>query len=130
MEVLTLHGPVRYRVLIVIELASRRVEIGGIVYQPTGVWMVQAEHNLLDVEDGFLHGMTHLIIDRDPGWRLRVGSSPPLRAHQNQYCKPSQPRRRNHSLCRRRGRPRIAIMRGLQPLWQTRLELRIALLGG
>ncbi|MCP4445691.1 MAG: hypothetical protein GY811_10180 [Myxococcales bacterium] len=65
-EVLTLHGLVRYHVLIVIDLASRRVEIGGIVHQPTGAWMVQAVRNLLDVEDGFLHGKTHLIMDRDP----------------------------------------------------------------
>jgi putative transposase len=65
-EVLTLRGLVRYHVLVVIDLASRRVEIGGIVHQPTGAWMVQAVRNVLDVEDGFLHGKTHLIMDRDP----------------------------------------------------------------
>ena len=65
-EVLTLHGLVRYHVLIVIDLASRRVEIGGIVHAPTGAWMMQAVRNLLDSEDGLLVGKTHLIMDRDP----------------------------------------------------------------
>jgi transposase InsO family protein len=65
-EVLTLHGLVRYHVLIVIDLALRRVEIGGITRDPTGAWMMQAARNLLDAEDGFLMGKTHLIMDRDP----------------------------------------------------------------
>ncbi len=65
-EVLTLHGLVRYHVFFVIDLASRRVEIGGIVRQPTGAWMMQVARNLLDAEDGFLVGKTHLIMDRDP----------------------------------------------------------------
>ena len=65
-EVLTLRGLVRYHVLIVIDLASRRVEIGGIAREPTGAWMMQAVRNLLDTEDGFLVGKTHLIMDRDP----------------------------------------------------------------
>ncbi len=65
-EVLTIHGLVRYHVFFVIDLASRKVEIGGIVQQPTGAWMLQAARNLLDVEDGFLLGKTHLILDRDP----------------------------------------------------------------
>ena len=51
-EVLTLHGLVRYHVFVVIDLASRRVEIGGIARQPTGEWMVQVARNLLDYEDG------------------------------------------------------------------------------
>lgn len=65
-EVLTLRGLVRYHVLIVIDLATRRVEIGGITCDPTGAWMLQAARNLLDAEDGFLLGKTHLIMDRDP----------------------------------------------------------------
>jgi hypothetical protein len=35
-EVLTLRGVVRYHVLIVIDLASHRVEIAGIAHEPTG----------------------------------------------------------------------------------------------
>jgi transposase InsO family protein len=65
-EVLTLHGLVRYHVYFVIDLATRRVEIGGIVHEPTGAWMMQAARNLLDAEDGFLVGKTKLIMDRDP----------------------------------------------------------------
>ena len=51
---LTLQGLVRYYVFIVIDLTSRRVELGGIVQQPTGEWMLQVARNLLDREDGFL----------------------------------------------------------------------------
>lgn len=65
-EVLTLHGLVRYHVFFVIDLASRRVEIGGIVHEPTGRWMMQIARSLLDAEEGFLVGKTHLIMDRDP----------------------------------------------------------------
>jgi putative transposase len=64
-EVLTLRGLVRYHVLIVIDLASRRVEIGGIACEPTGAWMKQVVRNLLDAEEGFLNGTTKLIMDRD-----------------------------------------------------------------
>ena len=66
MEVLALHGLVRYHVYFVIDLATRRVEIGGIVHEPTGAWMMQVARNLLDAEDGFLTTKTHLITDRDP----------------------------------------------------------------
>jgi len=45
------------------DLASRRVEIGGIVHEPTGAWMMQVVRNLLDTEDGFLTGKTKLIMD-------------------------------------------------------------------
>ena len=62
----SLRGLVRYHVLIVIDLATRRVEIGGITCDPTGAWMMQAARNPLDAEDGFLLGKTHLIMDRDP----------------------------------------------------------------
>jgi transposase InsO family protein len=65
-EVLTLHGLVRYHVFFVIELATRRVHIAGITSRPTGEWMMQVARNLLDAEDGFLLGKTHLIMDRDP----------------------------------------------------------------
>ena len=84
-EVLTLRGLVRYHVLIVIDLASRRVEIGGIVHEPTGAWMKQAVRNLLDSEDGFLTGKTKLIMDRDPVFTedvralLRSGGVEPVR---------------------------------------------------
>jgi hypothetical protein len=47
-EVLTRVGLVRYLVLFVIDLKTRRVEIAGIVRQPDGEWMKQAARNLTD----------------------------------------------------------------------------------
>jgi putative transposase len=65
-EAITLAGLVRYHVLFVIDLASRRVEIAGIVHQPHEAWMLQAARNLTDAIDGFLLGKRYLIMDRDP----------------------------------------------------------------
>ena len=64
-EVITRSGLVRYFVLFVIDLKSRRVEIAGICPQPDGVWMSQIARNLTDYEDGFLNGSSYLIHDRD-----------------------------------------------------------------
>jgi transposase InsO family protein len=69
-EVLSWAGLVRYHVFFVIDLASRRVEIGGIVRCPEGVWMEQVARNLLDAVDGFLVGKRYLIVDRDPLYTL------------------------------------------------------------
>jgi len=65
-EVLTWTGLVRYFVLFIIDLKTRRVEIAGIAQQPHGEWMKQMARNLTDVDDGFLNGARHLIHDRDP----------------------------------------------------------------
>jgi putative transposase len=65
-EVLTRTGLVRYLVLFVIDLQTRRVEIAGIVPRPDGEWMQQIARNLTDDEDGFLKGARYLIHDRDP----------------------------------------------------------------
>ncbi len=65
-EVLTRMGLVRYFVLFVIDLKSRRVEIAGIIQQPRKEWMSQIARNLTDCEEGFLNGSRHLIHDRDP----------------------------------------------------------------
>jgi transposase InsO family protein len=65
-EVLTLTGLVRYSVLFVIDLKSRRVEIAGIVRQPYEAWMKQVARNLTDCVDGFLRGAEYFIHDRDP----------------------------------------------------------------
>jgi transposase InsO family protein len=65
-EVVTLHGLVRFHVLFLIDIASRTVEIAGIGRDPDGPWMQQMARNLLDVEDGFLRGKRYLIVDRDP----------------------------------------------------------------
>jgi putative transposase len=65
-EVLTRSGLVRYFVLFVIDLKSRRVDIAGILPRPNGEWMSQIARNLNDCEDGFLNGSRYLIHDRDP----------------------------------------------------------------
>jgi transposase InsO family protein len=65
-EVLTRSGLVRYFVLFVIDLKSRRVEIAGILSRPNGEWMGQIARNLTDCDDGFLNGTRYLIHDRDP----------------------------------------------------------------
>lgn len=65
-EVLTLVGLVRYSVLFVMKVKTRTVEIAGIVRDPTEAWMKQMARNLTDAEAGFLRGMNHLILDRDP----------------------------------------------------------------
>ena len=65
-EVLTRRGLVRYFVLFIIDLQTRRVEIAGIAQQPDGAWMKQIARNLTGVDDGFLNGAHYLIHDRDP----------------------------------------------------------------
>jgi transposase InsO family protein len=65
-EVVTLAGLVRYHVLFVTDLASRRVELAGMVHQPHEAWMLQMGRNLTDAVDGFLLGKRFLIMDRDP----------------------------------------------------------------
>ena len=78
-EVITQSGLVRYFVLFVIDLKTRRVEIAGIIQQPEKEWMSQIARNLTDAEDGFLNGSRYLIHDRDPlftkSFRETLGSS-------------------------------------------------------
>ncbi len=78
-EVLTRTGLVRYFVLFIIDLQTRRVEIAGIAKRPDGEWMKQIARNLTDSEDGFLNGDHYLIHDRDPlfteAFRRVLGSS-------------------------------------------------------
>jgi putative transposase len=65
-EVLTLRGLVRYVVLFVMDLESRRVHIAGLVRHPHDAWIQQIARNLTDNVDGFLRGKRYLIHDRDP----------------------------------------------------------------
>ena len=65
-EALTLVGLVRYYVFFVIHIQTRRVHIAGISHQPHGRWMQQIARNLTDAEEGFLHSMKYLLVDRDP----------------------------------------------------------------
>jgi putative transposase len=65
-EAVTLSGLVRYHVLFLIDLKTRRVETAGIVHAPHGAYMQQIGRNLTDAVDGFLLGKRYLIMDRDP----------------------------------------------------------------
>lgn len=65
-EVLTWFGIIRYHVLFVIDIATRKVEIAGIVRDPHNGWMKQIAKNLTDPVDGFLKDTRYLIHDRDP----------------------------------------------------------------
>jgi transposase InsO family protein len=65
-EVVTWRGLVRYFVLFVIDLKTRRIEIAGISPAPNGQWMSQVARNLTDIEGGFPPQTRYLIHDRDP----------------------------------------------------------------
>ena len=78
-EVATWHGLVTYYVLVVMELATRRVQIAGMTPHPTAAFMQQCARQLTDPFDGFLLGKRSLIHDRD----TTFGISP--RAHQQQH---------------------------------------------
>jgi hypothetical protein len=64
--VLSLVGLVRYHVFFVIELATRRVHLAGVVHEPGERWMLVVARGLLDEVDGFLTGKRYIILDRDP----------------------------------------------------------------
>src|SRR2546422_263393 len=64
-EVVTWHGLVTYYVLVVMELATRRVQIVGITPHPTAAFMQQCGRQLTDPCEGFLVGKRYLIHDRD-----------------------------------------------------------------
>lgn len=55
-EVWTAAGLVHYYVLCVTRLATREVQIAGILPEPHGQWMRQVARNLTDGLDGFLAG--------------------------------------------------------------------------
>jgi transposase InsO family protein len=64
-EVATWHGLVTYYVLVVMELATRRVQIAGITPHPTAAFMQQCARQLTGPCEGFLLGQRSLIHDRD-----------------------------------------------------------------
>ena len=64
-EVATWHGLVTYDVLVVMELATRRIQIAGITPHPTMAFMQQCARQLTDPIDGFLLGKRYLLHDRD-----------------------------------------------------------------
>ncbi len=69
-EVATWHGLVTYYGLVVMELATRRVQIAGITPHPTAAFMHQCARQLTDPFDGFLLGKRYLLHDRDTKFTL------------------------------------------------------------
>ena len=57
-------GLVRYHVLFAIRLATRVLEIAGVVLEPIESWMLQIARNLVDPWTGFLTSSSLLIHDR------------------------------------------------------------------
>src|SRR6266446_5356273 len=64
-EVATWHGLVTYYVLVVMELATRRVQVAGITPHPTAAFLQQCARQLTDPFAGFLLGKRYLLHDRD-----------------------------------------------------------------
>ena len=64
-EVATWHGLVTYYVLVVMELATRRVQVAGITPHPTAAFMQQCARQLTDPFEGSLLGKRYLLHDRD-----------------------------------------------------------------
>ena len=65
-EAWSLTGLVRYSVLFFMDLSTRKVQIAGIMAEPTGERMKQVARNLTDPLEGFLSGKRYVIHDRDP----------------------------------------------------------------
>jgi putative transposase len=70
-EALTIGGVVRYFVLFVMDLKSRRVRAAGIVRRPNGAWMDQVAQSLTARRNDFLANARYLIHDRDPLFTTR-----------------------------------------------------------
>lgn len=70
-EVLTANGLVRYLVLFVIDLDTRRVEIANVAPQPCAHVLEQVARNWTDPFDRFLRKHGYLIHDRDPLFTAR-----------------------------------------------------------
>ena len=64
-EVWTRSGLVKFYILVVMHLKTRRIEIAGATPHPNSEWMQQVGRNLTDCVDGFLRLSTHIILDRD-----------------------------------------------------------------
>lgn len=97
MEVLTLTGLVRYFVMVVIDLSTRRVHLAGVVHDLHGRWVEQIARNLTDPVHGFLKDARYLIHDRDPVFTkqfkeilkavgVKTVKLPPRSPNLNAYC--------------------------------------------
>ena len=72
----TPRGLTRFTGLVLMHLASRRVQIAGISAEPDGPWGTQLMRHAPDAEDGCLRHRRCLLHDRDP--RFRPAGRDPL----------------------------------------------------
>jgi transposase InsO family protein len=81
----------RFAVLFVIELATRRVQITGVMSEPDSAWVLHCGRQVTDAVDGFLIGKHFLLHDRDPlfGDAFRESWRPP--AFRRSACHPGSP---------------------------------------
>jgi len=75
-ELWSWRGLITHYVLFVIDLATRRVVIGGITTNPNEAWMLQVARGPTDGVNGALLGKRHLIVDRDTKYStaFRIGN--------------------------------------------------------
>jgi hypothetical protein len=59
------NGLITFYLLVVMELASRRVHFAGTTVSPEDQWMKQIARNLSVADEGFLVGKRYLLMDRD-----------------------------------------------------------------
>jgi hypothetical protein len=64
-EVWTKNGLITFYLLVVMELATRRVHFAGTTVSPEDSWMKQIARNLMAADEGFLLGKRYLLMDRD-----------------------------------------------------------------
>jgi len=64
-EVWTARGLVTYHILFLIKHAIRAIHIAGSTTNPNSAFMAQVARNLTMLDDGFLDGMSYLILDHD-----------------------------------------------------------------
>jgi putative transposase len=64
-EIWSTKGLVTIYLLVVMELALRRVHFAGITTNPDDIWMKQIGRNLTAADDGCLLGKRYLLMDRD-----------------------------------------------------------------
>ena len=64
-DVWTARGLVTYHVLFIIKHATRSVHIAGITTNPNSAFIAQVARNMTMLGNGFLNGMSYLILDRD-----------------------------------------------------------------
>jgi hypothetical protein len=64
-EVWTKNGLITFYLLVVMELATRRVHFAGATVSPDDPWMKQMARNLTGADDGFLLRKRYLLMDRD-----------------------------------------------------------------